>query len=110
METLKPVSGKIMNVQTVPQPSSAVQGCPNKDVGVEAYRRMEENEFQDSVQFALKVLSVVRRWVACDDVRIELYRAGGSEEIRVKITKNGATGWTKDMSLSSFVRSSPVAV
>jgi hypothetical protein len=61
------------------------------------------------VHFDTKIVRAVKKWSACDNVRIEFY-AAREGDIRVKIIKNGNGGKTCDVSLATFMRSSPATI
>jgi hypothetical protein len=78
-----------------------------KSMAIEAYIRAQGLALPPVVPFDLKIVDAVKRWTTHENVRIGFYIAWDSGKIRVKIIKNDTGEETGDMSLTTFMDSSP---
>jgi hypothetical protein len=94
------------NASTSPRPKFDF----NKAMAIEAYRRAGEGDLSRDVLFDAKILLALKKWASHDEVRIEFYTDRVSGEVRVKVINNDAGGKTCDMSLATFMVSSPATI
>jgi hypothetical protein len=69
-----------------------------------------EMKVSPEVQFDSKIVRAVKRWAAHEDVEIKFYAAKGLGNVRVRIINHDAGGKTCDMSLATFMGSSPTVM
>lgn len=93
--------------------SKITKGPPDSKSGhensmaIEAYIKARGLAPAPVVPFDLSIIDAVKRWTTLENVRVGFYIAGDSGKIRVKVIKSDTGEQTGDMSLSTFMDSSP---